>query len=91
MSTIKLRTLVLNSDYMPISLWSEYNGRSSLYTIPAQDAICRYLNGTCQVVYWYPRKILTPSRKDLYWPSVIVNPPHKRNNAERNEIRLKKV
>lgn len=66
---------------MPVSVFP------NLYTIPAEDAIVRYLNGNCQVVYWYDRHILTPSRHDLRWPSVIVN-----NNTKSflKEVRLKR-
>lgn len=58
-----LRTLVLSANYMPISVFP-------LETIPAEDAVCRILNGTCHVVMEYDRKILTPSL-DMKWPSVI--------------------
>ena len=59
-----------------------------LYTISAQDAIVRHLNGTGDVICWYDRRILTPSRKDLYWPSIIVNSSHK--NIKKSEVKLKK-
>ena len=61
--TIGLRTLVLNSNYLPISLFP-------LHTIPVEDAITRVFNGTCHTVLEYPRKILTRT-KDLHWPSVV--------------------
>lgn len=81
MSTINLRTLVLNPNFMPVSVFP------NLYTIPAEDAIVRHLNGSCTVVYWHNRHVLTPSRHDLFWPSVIVN-----NNTRsfNKEVRLKR-
>ena len=61
--SIGLRTLVLNADYHPISLFP-------LHTIPVEDAVTRLFNGTCQLVFEHDRKILTPSL-DMRWPSVI--------------------
>jgi 5-methylcytosine-specific restriction endonuclease McrA len=61
-----LKTLVLNANFMPLSVFP-------LYTISAQDAIQRVLNDTAVLVYEYERPILTPSRNDLYWPSVVAN------------------
>lgn len=75
-----MRTLVLNNQFLPLSVFP-------LYTIPAEDAIVRYLNGKCEVVCWYDKKIQTPSRDDLYWPSVIVN---YNSNSFKKEVRLKK-
>ena len=66
-----LRTLVLNQSFTPVSLWSSVS--LAPYTISAKDAIRRYLGESCQVVYTYNRKVLTPSRDDLYWPSVIIS------------------
>ena len=60
---IGLRTLVLNSNYMPISLFP-------MHTIPAEDAVCRIFSGSCHPVFNYNRKILTPTL-DMNWPSVI--------------------
>lgn len=60
---IGLRTLVLNSNYMPISLLP-------LHSIPVEDAITRIFSGNCHAVFEYPRKILTPSI-DMNYPSVI--------------------
>lgn len=79
--SINLRTLVLNPNYMPVSVFP------NLYTIPVEDAIVRYLNDNCHVVFWYDRHVLTPSRHDLRWPSVIVN-----NNTRsfNKEVKLKK-
>ena len=75
-----MRTLVLNNPFLPLSLFP-------LYTIPSEDAIVRYLNKNCQVVSWYEKKVLTPSRSDLYWPSVIVN---YNGHSFRKEVKLKK-
>jgi len=58
-----LRTLVLNSNYMPISLFP-------LHTIPAEDAVTRCFNETCHVVFDYNRKIKT-AKIEMNWPSVI--------------------
>lgn len=66
--SIGLRTLVLRQDYHPITLFPI--GAS---TIRAEDAIKLVLKESCRVVESYERKVLTPSRDDLYWPSVIVN------------------
>lgn len=60
------RTLVLNNQYMPLSLFP-------LYTIPAEDAITRYLTDSCNVVEWYPDEIGTVRDLKLQWPSVITN------------------
>ena len=79
--TRQYRTLVLNNNFLPISVFPD------LYTISGEDAILRSLNGSCNVIYTYDKKILTPSRTDLYWPSVIVN---FNNKGFRNEIKLKK-
>ena len=78
---VSLRTLVLNQQFTPISLWSS----SSLapYTVSAKDVIRKYLADSCHVVYFYDRKVLTPSRDDLHWPSVIISldKKHKGNNS----------
>lgn len=58
-----LKTLVLNSNYLPISLFP-------VHSIPVEDAVTRVFNKTCHVVSEYERKILTPSL-DMRWPSVI--------------------
>lgn len=79
--SIGLRTLVLNSQYMPLSVFPD------LYTIPVEEAIDRYLKGKCNVVHWYHRPVLTPSRTDLKWPSIVVN--HNNKSFEK-EVRLKK-
>jgi hypothetical protein len=77
---VHLKTLVLNNNYMPLSVFP-------LYTIPAEDAISRVLNGNADSVFNYSRPILTPSRDDLFWPSVIVN----RNGFKyRDEVKLKR-
>ena len=60
---IGLRTLVLNSNYMPISLFP-------LHALPVEDAVTRVFNKTCYAVFNYDRPILTPSL-DMKWPSVI--------------------
>lgn len=78
--SLGIRTLVLNNQFMPLSVFP-------LYTIPAEDALVRSLNGTCSILASYERPVLTPSRSDLYWPSVIVN-----HNAKgfQDEVRLKR-
>lgn len=62
-SMIGLRTLVLNADMSPISLFP-------LHTIPAEDAVTRIHNATCFVVAEYDRQIKTPTAV-MNWPSVI--------------------
>ena len=60
-----LRTLVLQRNYMPISLFP-------LHTISAEDAITRVINETCHVVLEYDREILTTNPDfHMKWPSVI--------------------
>lgn len=63
--SVGLRTLVLNGNYQPESLFP-------LSTITAEKAIEKYLKGTGNVIEWYDRIIKTPSRNDLHWPAVIV-------------------
>jgi 5-methylcytosine-specific restriction endonuclease McrA len=63
MSAIGLRTLVLNANYMPVSIFP-------LHTIPAEDAVTRIINGTCRPVFEYDRNIKTPTIK-MNWPSVV--------------------
>jgi 5-methylcytosine-specific restriction endonuclease McrA len=58
-----LRALVLNSNYMPISLFP-------IHSIPVEDAVVRVFNETCHVVFEYDRDILTPTL-EMKWPSVI--------------------
>lgn len=60
---IGLRCLVLNSNYMPISL-------IPIHTICVEDAVTRVFNGTCHPVFSYDRKIQSPSI-NMNWPSVI--------------------
>lgn len=74
-----LRTLVLHPDYSPISLFP-------LDTIPVEEAIVRVLKGNATCVKEFERKVLTPSRTDLYWPSIIVN---KEFYKRYNDVRLK--
>lgn len=70
MALIGLRTLVLNSDYKPISIFP-------LHTIPVEDAVTRIHNGTCHAVFDYDRKILTKSDTfEMKWPSVIARNRH---------------
>lgn len=57
-------TLVLNSDYAPISVFP-------LHTIAAEEAIKRILNGTCYVHSEYDEFIKTPTVK-MRWPAIIV-------------------
>jgi 5-methylcytosine-specific restriction endonuclease McrA len=65
-----LKTLVLNADYMPVSLFP-------LQSIPVQDAVTRVFNGTCHTVLEYDIPIMTPTLK-MNWPSVIA-----RNRTDR--------
>ena len=60
-----LRTLVLNSNYMPISIFPLQAG-----TIPAEDAVTRIVAGTCNIVSEYNRMIKTRNLV-MKWPSVI--------------------
>ena len=76
----QLYTLVLNTNFMPLSVFP-------LYKIPAEDAITRILTGSAEKVFDYNSIIKTPSRNDLYWPSVIAN---KNGFKYRDEVKLKK-
>lgn len=78
--TIGLRTLVLHPDYSPINIFP-------LYTVPAEEAIVRVIQGNATCIQEHPRHVLTPSRTDLYWPSVIVN---KKFYKKREEVQLKR-
>lgn len=76
----EIRTLVLNCNYMPLSVFP-------LYTINAEEAFNRLYTGSADLVLEYDRRILTPSRDDLFWPSVIAN----RNGfAYSDEVKLKR-
>lgn len=80
MSTQQLYTLVLNTNYVPLSVFP-------LYKVNAEDAITRVLTGTADSIFNYNSIIKTPSRNDLYWPSVIAN----RNGFKySDEVKLKK-
>lgn len=76
----KLRCLVLNQSYMPLSLFP-------LSVTTAEDAIHNYFGGSCDIVVAYDVPVLTPSRQDLYWPSVIAN---HNNHSFKKELRLRK-
>lgn len=60
---IGLRTLVLDYNYFPISLFP-------MHTLPVEDAVTRICNESCRIVFEYNRYILTPNLK-MKWPSVI--------------------
>jgi hypothetical protein len=75
-----LKTLVLNANYMPKSVFP-------LYTINAKVAIERIIKGNAVSVYDYDRRILTPSHHDWYWPSVIAN---KNGFRYADRVKLKK-
>lgn len=72
------RTLVLNSAFMPVSLFP-------IKTIPAEDAITRVLSGAYSTVLNHDAIIKTASRNDLYWPSVIMS-----NRKHNNKVFLKR-
>ena len=73
---IGLRTLVLNANYMPVSIFP-------LHTIPVEDAITRIFNGNMHAVYNYNRKIGHPTL-DMNWPSVVA-----RNRGTRIKERVR--
>ena len=60
---IGLRTLVLNANYMPVSIFP-------LHTIPVEDAITRIFTGNMHSVFDYNRRIQHPTL-DLKWPAVV--------------------
>lgn len=66
MSKVGLRTLVLRPDYLPVNMFP-------LYSIMAEKALVRVLTDTAICCETYNRAVKTPSRDDLFWPSVIVN------------------
>lgn len=79
MSKCGLRTLVLNSNYLPINLLP-------LKTIPAEDALTRVFNETCHVVSEFDRRVKTANREmNINWPAVIA-----RNSPEtvKNSLKL---
>ena len=68
------KTLVLNSDYSPISAFP-------LSVIDATEAVKRVVNGTCYVVEEYDRLIKSPNI-EMNWPSVIIRKQYlKRENT----------
>ena len=60
---IGLRTLVLNANYLPVSIFP-------LQTISVEDATTRIFNGNMHPVFDYDRKIGHPSL-DMNWPAVV--------------------
>ncbi len=79
--TVGLRTLLLHPDLTPVELFP-------VKTLPVEDAIVRVMEGTATMLHHYERKVLTPSRDDLFWPSVIVNKKfYKRHEAVRLKSR----
>jgi 5-methylcytosine-specific restriction endonuclease McrA len=79
-SLLGLRTLVLNANYMPISIFP-------LESIPAEDAITRVINGTCHTVFEYDRPILTPTA-NMNWPSVIAR--NNQSNPKSLKVKLRR-
>lgn len=77
---IPLNTLVLNPDMSPVSLFP-------IKKMPVEQAIVRVLEGDSVLLASHERPCLTPSRNDLFWPSVIVN---KRFEKKRNDVILKR-
>ncbi len=77
--TVGFKTLVLSSDYRPISVFP-------LYTIDAEEAIHRIVKGNATAIINYNRPVLTqnPNIK-LLWPSVICN---HNSFAYRENVRL---
>ena len=65
--SIGLNTLVLSSNFSPESFFP-------LSTITAEEAIVKVLTEKFEVLYYHDRPVLTPSRSDLRWPSVVVSP-----------------
>lgn len=63
-----LRTLVLQPDYTPESFFPLDSS-----TIPVEEGIVRVLKENATCLLTYNRQVLTPSRTDLFWPSIIVN------------------
>ena len=74
---IGLRTLVLNANYMPVSIFP-------LHTIVVEDAITKVFNNTVHVVFDHDRKVAHPTL-DMNWPSVIAR---NRNSRPRESVRF---
>ena len=67
---MEYKTLVLNPNFTPISMFPFPNGD---VVIPAEDAVTRVINGTCNVVEEYDHVIKTQNPNFVMkWPSVIV-------------------
>ena len=76
---IGIRTLVLASNYMPISIFP-------LHTIPVEDAVTRVFNDTCHVVCDHDR-VIKSRTVDMKWPSIIA-----RNDGKYigNDVKLRR-
>lgn len=90
MTTVNLRTMVLNSSYQPVSIFPE------ILTISARDAIKSALSGGCDILSVYDRPIMGPrghiETKELgmlFWPAVIAN-KHSHRRRETGELKFSK-
>lgn len=66
MSGVTLKTLVLQPDFTPKQIIPK------LSMISAEAAIVAVMTGDVTCVKYYDRQVLTPSRSDLQWPSVVI-------------------
>lgn len=83
-----LRTLVLNSNFMPVSVFPD------LFTISVKVAISGYLDDKCEVIDFYDIPIMSNGKQAvhakkgaLYWPSVIL---YKNTYSKNKVMRLTK-
>lgn len=83
MSMSGVRTLVLNTNYMPESVFPV------LSTVSGEEAMQSIVRNAFVSVLDYPKLIKTSSRHELYWPSVIMPVrSHKRSRSNSNSTRL---
>lgn len=66
MSGVSLKTLVLQPNFTPKQIIPK------LSMISAEAAIVAVMSGDVTLLKSYDRTVLTPSRTDLQWPSVVV-------------------
>lgn len=77
------KCLVLGKNYSPISILPK------LSLIDGEEAIRKYLDNKCQVLYFHDRPILSKNRpikymgENLYWPSVVIDMKQKIRDSVR--------
>jgi 5-methylcytosine-specific restriction endonuclease McrA len=61
-----LKTLVLQPNFLPKQIIPK------LSTVSAEAALVSVMTGDVDCIRYYDRKVLTASRTDLQWPSIVV-------------------